>query len=146
MKKADSDVQRSADLAGQSGLSVQFWARADFFKTGKTVRFQVSDDGVGWTTKKTWDDIDNDDTYHSFDFDLSSHAPYSSTFWFRFESGMNHNNDHFYVDAFQVVGGGAGTSPDAEYYDIISKAGAITVTSTVTIDTGVVGIISWQMD
>jgi len=146
MSRADSDVQRSADLAGQSGLSVQFWAKVDFFQTGKTVQFQVSNNGVDWTMKKTWDDTDNDDNYHYFDIDLSSHAPYSSTFWFRFESGMNHNNDHFYVDAFQVTGGGAGVGADAEYYDIISVAGSIEITSTVTIDSGVLGIISWQIN
>ena len=144
MKKADSDVQRSANLAGQSGLSVQFWAKANFFKTGKTVDFQVSANGVDWTTEKTWDDTDNDDTYYYFDIDLSSYAPYSSTFWFRFESGMNHNNDHFYVDAIQVVGGGAGAGVDAEFYDVISVAGSMRVESTVTIDGGASGIISWQ--
>jgi len=146
MKNANSDVQRSADLAGQSGLSVQFWAKARTFEASDTVAFQVSANGIDWATEQTWADGDDDNAYHAFDIDLSSYAPYSSSFWFRFESGMNSNNDYFYADAVQVVGGGAGTGADAEYYDVLCVVGSMIVESTVAIDGSTSGIISWHMD
>jgi len=145
MKNSDSDVQRSADLAGQTGLSLQFWAKARTFEASDTVSCQISSNGADWNTVQTWANGDDDEVYRFYDIDLASYAPYSSAFWVRFESGMNQNNDYFYVDALQVVGGGAGAGADAEYYDVVSTSESIKITATVTIDAGASGIISWRM-
>ena len=145
MKNSNSDVSRAADLAGQSGLRLQFWAKMRRFEAGDTVSCQVSANGADWTTLKTWVDGDDDNIYRFYDLSLAAFAPYSTSFWVKFDSGMNQNADDFYFDALQIVGGGAGTGPDSEYYDITSVAGSITVTSVVTIDAGVLGIVSWHI-
>ncbi|MFC1951225.1 hypothetical protein ACFLXN_02320 [Chloroflexota bacterium] len=145
MKNLNSDVSRAANLAGQSGLRLQFWAKMRRFEASDTVSCQVSANGVDWTTLKTWVNGDDDNIYRFYDLSLAAFAPYSAAFWVRFDSGMNQNNDDFYFDALQIVGGGAGIGPDSEYYDITSVAGSVTVTSVVTIDVGVLGIVSWHI-
>ena len=145
VKNANSNVSRAADLTGQSGLRLQFWAKARRFEAGDTVSCQVSADGAVWYTLKTWVNGDDDNIYCFYDLSLAAFAPYSASFWVRFDSGMNENADDFYFDALQVVGGGAGTGPGSEYYDITSVAGSVTVTSVITIDGGVLGIVSWHI-
>ena len=147
LRNAGSYIERSADLSGQSGLSLQLWARVRSFDApdNDEAYCKVSSDGTDWTTVKTWTSADSDNTYHFYDIDLASYAPYSSTFWIAFDSGMNKSNDYFYVDNLQIAGAGAGAGADAEYYDVVSISESIMIEATVTIDGGASGIISWQM-
>jgi hypothetical protein len=93
---------RSADLSGQSGLRLQFWAKADSFEAGEAAYCLVSSNGTDWTTVRTWVNGDDDDVYRFHDVDLS---PYSMTseFWIAFDAEMGNAQDLFYVDYVTVV-------------------------------------------
>jgi len=138
MRSDSSYVKRTADLAGESSLRLQFKAKVSELETGDEIYCQVSPDDSSWTTVKTWTSADSDDTYHFYDIDLSSHAPYSSEFWIAFTSGMDSPNDRFYVDDLRIVG--------AIAYRIVATAGNERTRADIVIDNGDVSIRSWQME
>ncbi len=139
MKKGNSYVKRAADLSGHSGLHLQFQAKVDKFESDDEMYCRVSPDGTNWTEVKTWTDADSDDTYHFYDIDLSSQAPYSSEFWIAFDSGMDNNNDYFYVDDLSIVG-------PSIAYEIVSSAGDEEIRADIVIEDGDVSIRCWQME
>ena len=138
MRSDSSYVKRAADLAGESSLRLQFKAKVSELETGDEIYCQVSPDDSSWTTVKTWTSADSDDTYHFYDIDLSSHAPYSSEFWIAFTSGMDSPNDRFCVDDLRIVG--------AIAYRIVATAGNERTRADIVIDNGDVSIRSWQME
>jgi hypothetical protein len=131
-------VNRAANLLALSGLHLQLWAKVDKFESGDEVYCRVSPDDINWTTVKTWTNADDDNTYHFYDIDLSTQAPYSSEFWISFASGMDHKNDHFYVDDLLIVG-------QSIAYEIVSTAGSKEIRADIVIDGGNVSIHSWQI-
>ena len=145
MKKDNSYVDRAADLSGQSDLRLQFWSKVRRFESGDEMYCLVSSNGSQWTTVKTWTSADSDDTYHFNDIDLSPYTM-SSEFWIAFDSGMNANNDYFYVDDLNITGNGGGAGPESVTYEIESKAASATIWSTVVIEDSVITILSWQIE
>ena len=137
-----SSVSRAADLSGQSGLRLQFWAAVDSFEGGDEAYCAVSSDGVQWTTVRTWTSADSDRTYHFYDIDLSPYTM-SSEFWIAFNSGMNSPNDYFYVDLLEIVGGGGGVGPSAIPYEIVSSAASKTIRALVFIEGTQIAVLSW---
>ncbi len=138
MSKSNSYAARAADLSGQSGLRLQFWAKVNSFEGGDSIDCLVSPDDETWTTVQTWTSADSDNTYHFYDIDLSLFAM-SDEYWVAFQSGMNHQNDYFYVDDLKI------TAPFV-VYQIESSAGDKTITAVVKIADTNVSIISWQVE
>jgi hypothetical protein len=138
MRKGDSYVKRAADLSGQSGLHLQLWAKVDKFESDDEMYCRVSPDDNNWTTVKTWTDADDDNTYHLADIDLSPYTM-SSEFWIVFDSGMDHQNDYFYVDDLRIVG-------TSIAYEIVSTAGSEETRADIVIEDGDVSIRAWQME
>jgi len=132
---------RAADLSGESGLHLQLWAMVSGIESNDEVYCRVSPNGFSWTTVETWTNADDDSTYHFYDIDISSLAPYSSTFWIAFESAMNQSNDYFYVDDLSIVGQSGGYG-----YEIVSTAGSETTRASVAISGDAVTISSWQIE
>ncbi len=95
-------AKRAADLSGQYGIRLQFWAKVDSFEPGDEAGLQVSPDGVTWTSAKTWTSADSDNTYHFVDVDLSSYDV-SSEFWVGFVASMSAGNDRLFVDDLRLV-------------------------------------------
>jgi hypothetical protein len=139
LRSSGSYASRSANLSGQSGIHLTFWAKVNSFESGDTLACQVSPDGSTWTTVKTWTSADSDDTYRYNDINLSPFAPYSSQFRIRFYSGMNQTSDYFYVDNL-------GLSSGVIAYEITSTAGDITTRSDIQVTGGVVTISLWKWD
>jgi len=139
MRDDNSYVKRAADLSGRSGLHLQFQAKVDRFELGDEMYCKVSPDSTNWTTVKTWTDTDDDDTYHLSDIDLSTYTM-SSEFWIAFESGMDNNNDYFYVDDLRIV------DTSSIGCEIVSTAGNEEIRADIVIDAGAVSIRAWQME
>ncbi len=137
MQKANSYVDRAADLSDYSGLRLQFWAKVRSFEAGDEMYCLVSPDDSQRTTVKTWTGADSDNTYHFYDIDLS---PYdmSSEFWVAFDSEMGDNKDYFYVDKIEIVG--------VVTYDIVSTAAGRTVRATVEFEDSELIILSWEIE
>jgi hypothetical protein len=131
-------VERSVDLTGKSGVHLQFFAKVDSFEGGDTMRCLVSPDYLNWTEVEIWDSSDSDNLYHPVDIDLSFFEM-SSEFWIVFESGMDKNNDYFYVDDLSISGSGGSAI-------IRSVAGERTVIAKVSLLEGNVSVISWEVD
>jgi len=131
-------IERSVDLTGKSDVHLQFYAKVDSFESGDTMSCLVSSNYVDWTVVKTWDSGDSDNTYHAVDIDLSTFEM-SSEFWIAFDSGVNRNNDYFYVD-YLTIGGSGGSVL------IQSVAGEKTATAKVRLLEGTVSVLSWEVD
>jgi hypothetical protein len=141
MRRSNSYVDRAADLSGQSDLRLQFWARARSFESGDTVDCLVSPDDRNWTVVQTWENGDDDNTYHFYDIDLSPYTM-SDEFWVAFRSGMGDNRDYFYVDNLEIVDSDSGSSE----YEIVSTAEDMAVWAVVRIEEGAVSVLSWQSE
>jgi len=144
MVGANSWIQRSSNLTGHSGLHLQFAARVRSFEANDTAFCRVSSDGLVWTTLRTWRrlalDPDSDNTYHYYDYDLSSYTM-SSQFWIDFRTGAtNANNDYFYVDDVKIVKGGAASIA----YEISSTAGDESTRADITVQGTNVSVMCWQ--
>ncbi|MEE8372675.1 MAG: hypothetical protein V3R87_02940 [Dehalococcoidia bacterium] len=131
------NATRSADLSGQSGMRLQFWAKADSFENTEAAYCQVSSNGTDWTTVQTWARADADGIYRFYDIDLS---PYTMTsqFWIAFDADMGKAQDQFYVDYLQIAASGIGIG-----YEIVSTAGGERVRADILIVGGNVTIDSW---
>jgi hypothetical protein len=136
MRGSNAYVERSVDLTGMSNVHLQFYAKVRSFEFGDTMNCLVSSDYADWTVVKTWDSSDSDDTYHPVDIDLSSFEM-SSEFWIAFDSGVNRNNDYFYVDYLSIGGTGGSVT-------IQSVAGEETTIVKVGITGGTVSVLSWE--
>lgn len=131
-------IERSVDLTGKSGIHLQFYAKVDSFESGDTMKCLVSPDYIDWTEVKAWDSSDSDGLYYPVDIDLSSFEM-SSEFWVAFDSGMDKNNDYFYVDDLSISGSGGSAI-------IRSVAGEKTAIAKVSLLEGNVSVISWEVD
>jgi hypothetical protein len=95
-------AERTVNLSGKTSVRLQFWAKGTSFEGAENVIAQVSSNGIGFTTLKTWLVADADNVYRFWDFDVTGFI--SSTFYVRFESNLGDTSDQFYVDDLQVVG------------------------------------------
>ncbi len=138
LRGTNAYVERSVNLTGVSDVHLQFYAKVRSFEGADTMRCLVSPDHVDWTIVETWDSSNSDDMYHPVDIDLSSFEM-SSEFWIAFDSGVNANNDYFYVD-YLTIGGSGGS------VIIQSVAGEKKATAKVSLFEGTVSIISWEVD
>jgi len=138
LRGASAYIERSVDLTGKSDVHLQFFAKADSFEAGDTITCLVSPDYIDWTEVETWDSSDSDNIYHPVDIDLSTFEM-SSEFWIVFNSGMDKNNDYFYVDDLSISGSGGSAI-------IRSVAGEKTAIAKVSLLEGNVSVISWEVD
>ena len=138
LRGANAYIERSVDLTGKSEVHLQFFVKVNFSGSGDTMKCLVSPDYLDWTVVQTWDSSDNDNTYHPVDIDLSS-IEMSSEFWIAFESGMDKNNDYFYVDDLSISGSGGSAI-------IRSVAGEKTAIARVSLLEGTISVISWEVD
>jgi len=117
-------VRRSVDLSGLTSARLQFQARVNSFEGQEEAYCLISDNGTDWTLVYTWDNTDDDNTYHYFDIDLS---PYNLTseFWIAFEANMGDTGDYFYIDDMIIKG--------PPVYGITSVAGDRTIWAVVSI-------------
>ena len=102
LRSSTGYVERSVDLSGMPGASLQFQAKANSFETGEEAYCLISSNGTDWTTVYTWVNGDDDNQYHAYDIDLS---PYdlTSEFWIAFEVNLSSTWDYFYVDDLKIV-------------------------------------------
>jgi hypothetical protein len=135
MRGSNAYIDRSVDLTGMTDVHLQFYAKVRLFEGGDTMSCLVSSDYIDWTVVQTWDSTDSDNTYYPVDIDLSSFEM-SSEFWIAFDSGVNQNNDYFYVD-YITIGGSGGT------VILQSVAGEETTIVKVGLAGGTVSILSW---
>jgi hypothetical protein len=138
MRRGNSYVDRAADLSGETGLRLQFWAKVRGFEGSDYMECLVSPDDDNWTTVYTWASADSDNTYHFYDIDLSSFTM-SDEYWVAFQSGMNNKNDYFYVDDLKI------TTPFV-VYQVASTAGDRTIKAIVKVSESTVSVISWQVE
>jgi hypothetical protein len=137
MKKANSYMDRAADLSGCSGLHLQFWAKVRSFEADDEMYCLVNPGGYQWITVKTWTSTDSDDTYHFYDIDLSPYDMWGE-FWIAFDSGMGDQKGYFYVDKIEIVG--------AVTYEIVSTAAGRTVRATVEFEDSELIVLSWEIE
>ena len=138
MRGSNAYVERSVDLTGMTDVHLQFYAKVNSFEGGDTMSCLVSSNYIDWTIVQTWDNSDSDDTYYPVDIDLSSFEM-SSEFWIAIDSGMDKNNDYFYVDYLSISGAGGSVT-------IRSAAGKETSIVKVGLMEGTVTVLSWEVD
>ena len=140
---ANSWIQRSANLTGQSGLHLQFGARIRSFEVSGGIPdsavCEVSYDGGAWNPAwPAWTPADSDNTYHFINgISLSP----CSQFRIRFSTGRyNSPNDYLYVDDVRIVKGGAASIA----YEINSTAGDESTRADITVQGTSVSVMCWQ--
>ena len=101
LQSTDGYAARATDLSGQSVAHLQFWAKVDSFEGGDYASCLVSSDGSDWSTVYTWDNNNDDNTYHYYDIDLSGYEM-TDEFWIAFNAGMSREDDYFYVDDISI--------------------------------------------
>lgn len=138
LRGANAYIERSVDLTGKSDVHLQFYAKVNSFEGGDTMSCMVSPNKTDWIVVQTWDSSDSDNTYHPIDIDLSAFEM-SSEFWIAFDSGVNRNNDYFYVDYLSIGGSGGSVI-------IHSVAGEKTTIAKVGLLEGTVSILSWEVE
>ncbi|MCH9036134.1 MAG: hypothetical protein IH860_02280, partial [Chloroflexi bacterium] len=103
LKRTNGHADRSLDLFGKSSVRVQFWAKAEQFKSGDTATLSASTDGITYQTVETWTISDSDGQYHFFDIELPA-SSFSSTSFIAFDSNMSDNKAKFFIDELIVIG------------------------------------------
>jgi Flp pilus assembly protein TadG len=94
-------VARSVDLSKEVNAHLRFRAKVDSFEPGDNAVCMVSNNGVDWNTAHTWQDVDDDSTYHYYDINLTDYG-LTGTFWIAFQANMNASGDNFYVDKLEI--------------------------------------------
>lgn len=105
LRKSTGYISRAVDLSDCEAPMLRFWWKASSFEPGDEAYCFVSPDGLDWTLVRTWQDGDDDGTYHQEDIDLSPYASGSSEFWIAFDAGMDKLQDYFYIDDVQILDG-----------------------------------------
>jgi hypothetical protein len=98
-------AERAADLSGLDQPRLQFQARAGNFKPGDTYVCKIDPGGGNWTEVQRWEFGTANDTYSSYDVDLSG-FPMTNDFTVRFEGNLTNGNSA--IDTFEI-GGSSGT-------------------------------------
>ncbi len=98
-------VERSADLSGIEQARLQFQAKAGNFKPGDMYVCKVDPGGGNWTEVRRWEFGAANDTYSSYDIDLSG-FPMTNDFAVRLEGNLTNGNSA--IDTFEI-GGSSGT-------------------------------------
>ena len=93
-------ASRTADLTGQSNLTLSFWWKADSIEAGDYGTIEIYD-GTGWRTLLTIQDGDDDNVYHYAEFDLSGYEM-NADFEIRISSFGN-ANDWLYLDDLTIL-------------------------------------------
>jgi hypothetical protein len=83
LRKSTGYISRAVDLSDCEAPMLRFWWKASSFEPGDEAYCFVSPDGLDWTLVRTWQDGDDDGTYHQEDIDLS----------------------YFYIDDVQILDG-----------------------------------------
>jgi len=96
-------LSRSVDLGGRSSVTLSFYAKVKSFEKKDKAWVKVSDDGVTYTTVKTFVNGDDDNRYHRIEIDLSGFTM-SDSFEIVFEAGMNSSKDYLYIDDIEFTG------------------------------------------
>jgi len=103
LRRGNSWMERSANLAGTSSVHLTFWAKVRSFESSDTANVWVSEDGVTYFLVHVFTSADSDNTYHPYDLDLSGFNM-NSDFRVVFESAMSSRSDYLYVDDIDIVG------------------------------------------
>jgi hypothetical protein len=95
----DGYVKREVNLSGSvgDGPYLKFWARVNQFENGDYAYLKVSTNGTDWTTLRTFSNSDDDNQWHSYQFDLSSYGTPSS-FFIAFQMDCSYYQDYLYID------------------------------------------------
>ena len=129
LRSSTGYAERVVDLSAETSPTLTFWAKADSFETGETASLLISDDGVSYTTVKTWVDGEDTNSFQQYSFDLSAYT-LSSTFYIAFDANMSSTGDYFYVDNLQVVKDVVNPNP---YATVTPIPTGYSITTTVTV-------------
>lgn len=102
-RNSNSWVYRTVDLAGKSGVHLQFWWRARSFEGSEKAYIKVRDGGSTWHTVMTVRNGNDNNTWRFADIDLSSYNMVNG-FRIAFQAGMSGSGDQFYIDKIEVTG------------------------------------------
>jgi PKD repeat protein len=103
LRRNTGQLQRTVELAGATGVSLRFWARVRSFEGSDQAFVRVSPDGVDFTTVKTFDAADSDNTYRFYEIDVTGFAM-TDDFVIRFDAEMSSRRDYLYIDDVEVYG------------------------------------------
>ena len=95
-------ADRSLDLSSVSDAKISLYAKVNSFEGSDSAVFLVSSDGANWHTLKTFTELDSDNTYHYYEFDLTPYG-LTSNFWIAFDAEMSSTNDYLYVDDIKII-------------------------------------------
>jgi prepilin-type N-terminal cleavage/methylation domain-containing protein len=102
LRRSTGYVKRAVNLAGKSGVRLQFQAKVKSFEGSDFAQALVSSNGVDWTVVRKWTTADSDGKYHPVEIDLSAYN-LTAEFWIAFEAQMSGRRDYFYVDDLKVI-------------------------------------------
>ena len=102
LRDSTAYVDRSVDLSGQTGVRIQFWAKAADFEATDVIELKVSPDGATFTTVRSWVDGQDDAVYRFEDIDISSFSM-TSEFFIAFDSGVDDLTDRLFIDDLRIV-------------------------------------------
>lgn len=94
-------ISRPTDMTDMTGAHVRFWAKAESFGASDYVVCNIFD-LTTWNPVYTWNDGDDDNTYHYFDIDVSG-MDMSSQFFVTFYAELSGTGANFYIDDVQFV-------------------------------------------
>ena len=118
-------VERAVDLSSAVSARLRFWSKVNSFEGSENAQALISPNGIDWTVVRTWTDLDDDNTYHFNNIDLSSYT-LTSQFWIAFSANMGQTTDYFYVDNLEITY----THPTETTAQVDLDQGKIIITST----------------
>jgi hypothetical protein len=99
-----SSAVRSADITGESNLSLRVWVKLATLDDDGAALLQTSDDGVHFTNLFAWNEDDEQSSYQNFEVDLSGLGyGAGSELWVRFVTEGHNNDAVIYVDDLEIV-------------------------------------------
>jgi len=140
LRRDSGYVKRGVDLLGESNVYLILRAKAKSFKKDDTAECLVSSGSENWTTLRTWVDGEDDDTYHYYQFNLSSYAT-EGQLWIAFAAHMPGKGAKFYVDDLRVV-----VINRPIDYEIVTTVGEVTIRAGVAISGEARPVVSWVIE
>lgn len=139
IRGSNAEMIRAVNLDSHINVRLRFYGKVRSFEPGDRLYCRISSDNINWTDILVFDASYPDNIYQHLDIDLSSYTM-SSNFRIAFVSGMDANDDYFYLDDV-ILYSGSGSR-----YKIISISGERTTTVIPDITDNSVSILSWEVE
>ena len=102
LRSGNGYVERSVNLNGLEDAKLVFYAKVNNFEGSDFADLLITPDGINWNVLKSFSDVEDDNQYHYYEFDLASFG-LASNFYLAIDTEMSGTGDYLYIDDLKIV-------------------------------------------